>query len=262
MEYFSIVDWVFIIFIANFLKFIVSVGVAIAIVSFNEGPNRLTRLRRNLAVVAGVSVSNLGKNNIVVGSIANEVASIAKSEFLFYNTSFVVNVFALIVYLLFAILGGYIAGRITRQNEIVYGLAVGIGSVLSFAISYALFPQSLSDVWEFVLFALSVITGIGSATLGSYFSLLQRERNQAKFPSENAIEFIKQGRLLEAQKLLKPLIAADYHNLPAWFLLIETYPTYQQKINALEICLEQNPDDEKVKQILDKLRKSMVKGSA
>jgi hypothetical protein len=71
---------------------------------------------------------------------------------------------------------------------------------------------------------------------------------------EHAIGLIERGKLIEAQKVLKPLIAADHHNLAAWFWFVETCPTNKQRLDVLEICLECNPDNEQVKQALDRLR--------
>jgi hypothetical protein len=76
----------------------------------------------------------------------------------------------------------------------------------------------------------------------------------SKTSLERAIELIKQGRLIEAQKLLKSLIAADHHNLSAWFWFVETCSTNKQRINVLEICLEYNPESEQVKHALNRLR--------
>jgi hypothetical protein len=73
-------------------------------------------------------------------------------------------------------------------------------------------------------------------------------------PLERAIALVKQGKPIEAQKLLKPLIAADHHNLSAWFWFVESCSTNKQRINVLEICLEYNPANEQIKQALDKLK--------
>ena len=74
-------------------------------------------------------------------------------------------------------------------------------------------------------------------------------------PIERAIALIEQGRRIKAQKLLKQLITEDQHNLDAWFWLVETCPTNKQRLNILEMCLEHNPDNEQVKQELEKLRR-------
>ena len=74
-------------------------------------------------------------------------------------------------------------------------------------------------------------------------------------PLEHAVALIKRGELIEAQKVLDKIIEADPHNLHAWFWFVETCPTTKQRIQVLEICLESNPDNTLVKQLLDKLRK-------
>ena len=71
---------------------------------------------------------------------------------------------------------------------------------------------------------------------------------------DRAIALLEQGKRIEAQKILKQLITADQHNLEAWFWLVETCPTNKQRLTVLEMCLEYNPDNEQVKQALEKLR--------
>jgi hypothetical protein len=73
-------------------------------------------------------------------------------------------------------------------------------------------------------------------------------------PLEHAVALIKRGELVEAQKVLDQIIQADPHNLHAWFWFVETCQTIKQRIQVLEICLESNPDNPLVKQLLDKLR--------
>ncbi|CAG0962514.1 hypothetical protein ANAEL_00715 [Anaerolineales bacterium] len=73
-------------------------------------------------------------------------------------------------------------------------------------------------------------------------------------PLEHAVALIKRGELVEAQKVLDQIIQADPHNLEAWFWFVETCPTNKQRIQVLEICLESNPDNTLVIQLLDKLR--------
>jgi hypothetical protein len=75
---------------------------------------------------------------------------------------------------------------------------------------------------------------------------------------EQAIGLIEMGKPIEAQKVLKPLIVADHHDLSAWFWFIETCSTNKQRLNVLEICLECNPDNEQVKQALDRLRSASL----
>ena len=71
---------------------------------------------------------------------------------------------------------------------------------------------------------------------------------------EHAIALIKQGKRVEAQKSLKTLIAEDQHNIGAWFWLVETCTTHNQRIKILEMCLEFNQDNQQVKQSLEKFR--------
>ena len=73
-------------------------------------------------------------------------------------------------------------------------------------------------------------------------------------PLDHAIALIKEGKRNEAQKSLKALIAEDQHNIKAWFWLVETCATHSQRIKILEMCLEFNPDNQQVKQALEKLR--------
>jgi len=77
-------------------------------------------------------------------------------------------------------------------------------------------------------------------------------------PLDHAIALIKRGELIEAQKVLDQIIEADPHNLHAWFWFVETCPTNKQRIQVLEICLESNPDNPLVKQLLGKLRSQPV----
>ena len=68
-----------------------------------------------------------------------------------------------------------------------------------------------------------------------------------------AVLLIKAGRRSEAQKLLKALLERDLNNIHAWVWYVETLPTVQQKIRALEMCARYNPDNERVKQGLQVL---------
>jgi len=68
-----------------------------------------------------------------------------------------------------------------------------------------------------------------------------------------AVLLIKAGRKAEAQKLLKVLLERDLNNIHAWVWYVETLPTVQQKIRALEMCSRYNPDNDRVKQGLQVL---------
>ena len=73
-------------------------------------------------------------------------------------------------------------------------------------------------------------------------------------PLARAITLIEQGNLLEAQKILKSILSKDHHNISAWFWFVETCSTNEQRLKALEFCLEYNPDNAQVKQALVKFR--------
>ena len=64
-----------------------------------------------------------------------------------------------------------------------------------------------------------------------------------------ATELIKASKKAEAQRLLEPLLKTDPHNIPLWARYIETYPTLEQRIRALEQCLYHNPDNGKIKRV-------------
>jgi hypothetical protein len=65
-----------------------------------------------------------------------------------------------------------------------------------------------------------------------------------------AIELIKAGKKLEAQRLLEPLLKTDPSNVSLWLWYVETCSTVEQRICALERCLYSNPDNEQIKQTL------------
>lgn len=69
---------------------------------------------------------------------------------------------------------------------------------------------------------------------------------------ENAVQLIRFGRKDEAQQLLQRLIKSDPKNIPAWFWYVETCPTTEKRIQALEVCLKMNPGNPQVMQALDK----------
>jgi hypothetical protein len=48
-------------------------------------------------------------------------------------------------------------------------------------------------------------------------------------PLEHAVALIKQGEVIEAQKVLDPIIEADPHNLHAWFWFVETRSRQRNK---------------------------------
>ena len=77
--------------------------------------------------------------------------------------------------------------------------------------------------------------------------------NTDKFLKQ-AIRLIKAGDKAEAQRILEPLLETEPNNLAAWFWYVETWPTIQQRIQALEICLQHNPESEKAQYALRTLK--------
>ena len=71
---------------------------------------------------------------------------------------------------------------------------------------------------------------------------------------QQAIDFIKAGRKAEARQILEPLIESDKQNIPAWLWYIETWSTVHEKIKALELCQQYNPDNDTVQRALTALR--------
>jgi hypothetical protein len=70
----------------------------------------------------------------------------------------------------------------------------------------------------------------------------------------NAIELIRQGQKAEARQILESLLTTEPGNIQAWFWYVETCPTLEKRIQALEICLKMNPGNFQVIQALQTLR--------
>ncbi len=70
---------------------------------------------------------------------------------------------------------------------------------------------------------------------------------------DDATELIKQGKQAEAQDLLKRLLLANHHNLPAWVCYGKTCSTDDERISLLRNCLKYNPDSKEAAQALSKL---------
>ena len=161
MEGFGPIVWLYII-IKSLRVPIILVGIAVAAVIYlNKRFGVLPWLlwtRRILAVLTGASVSWLG---------FSVIAGESNKFFIIFGT-------------FLAILSGYIAGIITRRDEVVCGLITGIGALLVFL------PRVFADlayVWQLVLDFIVAIVVISSATLGSYFALIQRKRSLIKLAS-------------------------------------------------------------------------------
>jgi len=179
---------------------VVLIGVIVGVVFLNKRLSPSSWFRKILAIVTGVIV-DLGGTNIVSGIYAAilafgmaaqlaqenlssaEIQSRLMSEL---NTANIGMSIPMIVFgVLLSILGGYVAGKIARQNEIVYGLATGIGVLLvSVTLSFAmgLAAKSQSPIWQL---ALSLAVNIGSTTLGGYLAFLQRKRKEKNLMVNN-----------------------------------------------------------------------------
>jgi hypothetical protein len=77
-----------------------------------------------------------------------------------------------------------------------------------------------------------------------------------------AVQLIKDGRQAEAQALLKAILESDLHNIHAWVWYVETLPTLQQRIRALEMCSRYNPGNERVKEALTVLKTQQTSSMA
>lgn len=56
-----------------------------------------------------------------------------------------------------------------------------------------------------------------------------------------AVQLIRQGRKDEARRILEPILKANPQDIQAWFWVVETCSTPEQRIKTLEICLKVNP---------------------
>jgi len=67
---------------------------------------------------------------------------------------------------------------------------------------------------------------------------------------EQAIEFIKSGKVEEARQLLELIIRDDRHDLSAWQAYVDTWPKPKDKIRVWELCLRHNPGNLQAQQAL------------
>jgi|GEM_PF-2453492 len=71
---------------------------------------------------------------------------------------------------------------------------------------------------------------------------------------QQAIYLIKQGRKREAQLILEAQIRSDPHDIKSWFWYVETLDSIEKRIQLLEVCLKQNPNNPQALQALEMLR--------
>ena len=69
-----------------------------------------------------------------------------------------------------------------------------------------------------------------------------------------AVTLIKTGQKEEAQAILKEIIRAEPHNIPAWFWMVETLETDADKLKVMEVCLKLNQGDQKVQKAYNLLK--------
>ncbi len=69
-----------------------------------------------------------------------------------------------------------------------------------------------------------------------------------------AVTLIRTGQKEDAQAILKEIIRTDPHNIPAWFWMVETLETNEDKMRVLEVCRKLNPEDSKVQKAYEMLK--------
>jgi predicted Zn-dependent protease len=60
-------------------------------------------------------------------------------------------------------------------------------------------------------------------------------------PLIEVADLLRAGKTEEAQKLLRPILKAEPHNLSAWQLAAESMRTPEEKQAVLDLCLRFNP---------------------
>ncbi len=71
---------------------------------------------------------------------------------------------------------------------------------------------------------------------------------------QQAIDLIKQGRKTEARPILEAHIRTNPHDIKSWFWYVETLDSMEKRVQLLEVCLKQNPDNPQVLNALQMLR--------
>ena len=69
-----------------------------------------------------------------------------------------------------------------------------------------------------------------------------------------AVTLIRTGQREEAQAILKEIIRTEPHNIPAWFWMVETLETDEDKLRVMEVCRKLNPEDTKVQKAYEMLK--------
>jgi hypothetical protein len=69
-----------------------------------------------------------------------------------------------------------------------------------------------------------------------------------------AIEYLKAGRVVDARHMLSQIVKAEPRNVNAWMWYVETFSSTEKKIEALENCVLHNPEDKLAIKALTTLR--------
>lgn len=182
---------------------IILVGIIGVVVFAAKRLSHSSWFRKMLAVIAGVGASIIGLITFVPLIIKFVEIAISNNDISYvlmytwwgdqltmatiqWNREAEINIslmnsliYSLVVVLEIAvfILGGYIGGKIARQNENVYGIFVGLVLILV----YVSFNHKIFLAPPFHKLYLAVIY-FSATLLGGYFALWLKKRNQTKFP--------------------------------------------------------------------------------
>ena len=145
-------------------------------------------LRNIFAVVVGVGVSVVSvwilhevgsevsvKNSyfLIETPMTDEMIRSKQSQ-LAFNVS-IINLSVLVLEIGVSILGGYVGGKVARENELANGLLIGIGfAVLSIGLGYGYFFWEQISGLKFILMQ---VIRLCATILGAYLALVQRNRN-------------------------------------------------------------------------------------
>jgi hypothetical protein len=70
---------------------------------------------------------------------------------------------------------------------------------------------------------------------------------------------IDQGKMMEAQSILTPLIYSNPHDIPAWFLYVKTLDSPAKQAHVLKVCLRSNRGNPEVTKALEVLHEKLNK---
>ena len=75
---------------------------------------------------------------------------------------------------------------------------------------------------------------------------------------KEAINLIKTGQMIEARKIIEPIIIANPQNIQAWLWEIETWESNEDKIKVMKSCLLHNPDSTLIQKSLTALQNRLT----